>query len=158
MTHWTEARIAAHLEGRFYLIDGTDKNEVDAKIIAQRQADKIRERQELAAMTRIEQMVQAAEEKTTLPPDAIITAVASAHRVSPEDITGGSRKPHFVHARQHACALLREFTALSYPAIGRAIGGRDHATVLHGVQRWTQRGHVYANEDKKARQMLGVGQ
>lgn len=155
---WTEAAIAAHLEGRFYLIDGTDKNAIDAKLEAQRQADKIRARQELAALTRIEQLVQASDERTTLPPDAIITAVAHAHRVGIEDLKSTARRTHLVHARQHACALLREFTTLSYPAIGRLIGGRDHATVVHGVQRWTQRGHVYAVEDKRAREMLGVDQ
>jgi chromosomal replication initiation ATPase DnaA len=151
--HWTEAAIATALKGRFYLIDGTDKHAVDANLEAQRHADKIRERQELEAMTRIEQLVQASSD---LLPEAIITAVAHAHRVGVLDIKSTARLKHLVHARQHACALLRELTDLSYPAIGRAMGGQDHTTVLHGVQRWAQRGHVYAEQDRAARQMLGV--
>lgn len=152
---WTEAAIAAELEGRFFLIDGTDKNEVDARLEAERQADKIRARQELSAMARIQQLVQASSD---LLPEAIITAVAHAHRASVAEIKSTARLKHLVHARQHACALLRELTDLSCPAIGRAIGGRDHATVLHGIEQWSERRRIYANEDRIARQMLGVKQ
>ena len=155
MTHWTEAAIAAALEGRFFLIDGSDKHKIDAQLEAQRQADKIRERQELAAMTRIEAIVQD-EPKPELPPDAILTAVAHAHKCGVDQIRSATRITRIVHARQHACALIRELTSMSYPQIGRAIGGRDHATVVHSVQRWTLRGHVYDAQDRKVRQMLGV--
>jgi chromosomal replication initiator protein len=30
---------------------------------------------------------------------------------------------------------LRELTDLSYPAIGREFGGRDHTTVIHAVDK-----------------------
>lgn len=40
-----------------------------------------------------------------------------------------------VKARQIIFWLARRYTLLSLPQIGRQIGGRHHATVLHGVRR-----------------------
>ena len=34
--------------------------------------------------------------------------------------------------------IFRELTELSYPAIARLFGGRDHTTIIHGVDK-TQR-------------------
>lgn len=36
--------------------------------------------------------------------------------------------------RQMICAVLRSETSLTLPQIGRAMGGRDHTTVLHALQ------------------------
>jgi chromosomal replication initiator protein len=38
-----------------------------------------------------------------------------------------------------AMFLTRKHTQLSFPDIGRAFGGRDHSTVMHGCQKiqWT---------------------
>jgi chromosomal replication initiator protein len=34
--------------------------------------------------------------------------------------------------------VVREMTDLSYPAIAREFGGRDHTTVIHAVEKITQ--------------------
>ncbi|QCI65658.1 helix-turn-helix domain-containing protein [Phreatobacter stygius] len=45
------------------------------------------------------------------------------------------RKPVEIReARAIAYLMARRFTPLSYPAIGEALGDRDHTTVLHGVR------------------------
>jgi len=43
-----------------------------------------------------------------------------------------------VSARQIAMYVFRDMTELSYPAIARLFGGRDHTTVIHAVDK-TQR-------------------
>jgi chromosomal replication initiator protein len=35
--------------------------------------------------------------------------------------------------------LLKSMTSLSLPQIGRALGGRDHTTVMHGVRKHESR-------------------
>ena len=42
-------------------------------------------------------------------------------------------------ARQIAMYVFRELTDLSYPAIAREFGGRDHTTVIHAVEKISRR-------------------
>jgi hypothetical protein len=64
----------------------------------------------------------------------ILAAVAARFGVDPADLTGQSRKHVHAIARQAAMLLCRELLALSYPKIGTAFGGRDHATVISGLR------------------------
>lgn len=66
---------------------------------------------------------------------SIIDAAAVVCGVPAETIRGFSRVPRYVEARHLAMFVARTATDLSYPAIARAFGGRDHTTVLHGVRR-----------------------
>ncbi len=52
-----------------------------------------------------------------------------------EEIKGKSRQRPLVTARQVAMYVFRELTDLSYPAIAREFGGRDHTTVIHAVEK-----------------------
>jgi len=52
-----------------------------------------------------------------------------------EEIKGGSRKRPLVISRQIAMYVMRQLTDLSYPAIAREFGGRDHTTVIHAVDK-----------------------
>ncbi len=52
-----------------------------------------------------------------------------------EEIIGASRRRPLVTARQVAMYVFREVTELSYPAIAREFGGRDHTTVIHAVDK-----------------------
>jgi len=55
--------------------------------------------------------------------------------VSVEAVRGRSRQRPIVGARQTAMYVIRELTDLSYPAIARLFGGRDHTTVIHAVEK-----------------------
>jgi chromosomal replication initiator protein len=57
---------------------------------------------------------------------------------SVEALKGKSRQRPLVSARQIAMYIFRDMTELSYPAIARLFGGRDHTTVIHAVDK-TQR-------------------
>lgn len=52
-----------------------------------------------------------------------------------EELKGASRRRPLVTARQIAMYAFRELTDLSYPAIAREFGGRDHTTVIHAVDK-----------------------
>ena len=91
-------------------------------------------------------------------PAAILAAVAHAHNLGVADIVSRARFKHISHARQHACALMRELTGLSFNDIAQAVGISDHGTAHHACKIWAERNRVYADEDRAARQMLGANQ
>ncbi|MBD5641935.1 MAG: hypothetical protein HDQ91_05910 [Desulfovibrio sp.] len=64
--------------------------------------------------------------------------VAAKMGIRPADITGKSRRQEFVIARQAAMYICRLKFGLSYPELGRIFGGRDHATVMHGIKKIQQ--------------------
>jgi chromosomal replication initiator protein len=55
--------------------------------------------------------------------------------VEREALLARDRRPAVAKARQVAMFLARELTNHSTTEIGRGIGGRDHATVLHAINR-----------------------
>jgi chromosomal replication initiator protein len=65
----------------------------------------------------------------------IIDEVAEYYRQPVEALRGKSRQRPLVLARQIAMYVMRELTDLSYPAIAREFGGRDHTTVMHAVDK-----------------------
>lgn len=70
----------------------------------------------------------------------VIRAVARRLDVPVEAILGPSRCRTVVVARSLVMYVARRLTGMSFQAIGRACGGRDHTTVLHGVR--TCRGRI----------------
>ncbi len=69
---------------------------------------------------------------------AILRAVADTFDVSVEDLIGKKRDRRTALARHAAMYLLRKHTSSSFADIGRELGNRNHATVLHGFNRIEQ--------------------
>jgi chromosomal replication initiator protein len=65
----------------------------------------------------------------------ILELTAEKFGVRREDLLERNRRPDIAIARQVAMYLARELTRHSLPEIGRRVGGRNHATVLHAVNR-----------------------
>ena len=65
----------------------------------------------------------------------ILDAAAQEFGVERESLLARDRRPPVATARQVAMYLARELTEHSLPEIGRGIGGRNHTTVLHAVNR-----------------------
>lgn len=63
----------------------------------------------------------------------ILAATAAAFAVTIPELEGPSRRQPLARARQVSMYLCRQLTDLSLPRIGMLFGGRDHTTVLHGV-------------------------
>jgi chromosomal replication initiator protein len=68
-------------------------------------------------------------------PGLILQKTSEQFGFSIDDITGKSRRRPLVTARQVGMYVFRELTDLSYPAIAREFGNRDHTTVIHAVEK-----------------------
>lgn len=66
----------------------------------------------------------------------IIREVADAYNVTPESIVGPSREAKFTLPRHHVVYRLREELKISYPKIGRLLGGRDHTSAINSHRRF----------------------
>ena len=67
--------------------------------------------------------------------DEIVKIVAGFYTLEPEKVYEKTRKKEIVYVRQIVMYILREYFNISYPAIGKEIGGRDHTTVIHSYER-----------------------
>lgn len=65
----------------------------------------------------------------------ILHVVAAHYGVTPDEIISHRRLLVVSRPRQIVMYLARQLTLRSFPEIGRALGGRDHTTVLYGVSR-----------------------
>ena len=73
--------------------------------------------------------------KKAITPKEIITTVAGFYDISARDLIKKGRKKEIVKPRQIAMYLMRSETNVSYPNIGERLGGRDHTTVMHAVEK-----------------------
>lgn len=71
-------------------------------------------------------------------PDVILSKTSAMYGFSIDELIGGSRRRPLVTARQISMYIFRELTELSYPAIAKEFGGRDHTTVIHAVDKISQ--------------------
>lgn len=69
----------------------------------------------------------------------IFEAVCAKHQVQLKDLQCEQRHRSLVIARQEAMYRAHREGGYSLPRIGRALGNRDHTTVLHGVRRHEKR-------------------
>ena len=65
----------------------------------------------------------------------IIEAVCDYYNVSIEDINSKKRSQDIVHPRQVATWLCRNMTESSQDQVGKAVGNRDHATVINSINK-----------------------
>lgn len=72
-----------------------------------------------------------------LHPDSVINAVCDFYNIKSTQLKGERRDSIFVKPRQVCMFLLKEDVRLSLKEIGNLLGGRDHTTVIHGVDKIT---------------------
>ena len=70
--------------------------------------------------------------------EQIQSAVSELFHVPISDLRGDRRQQSIAYPRHIAMYLCRELTDASLPKIGAKFGGRDHSTVLHGVNKITR--------------------
>lgn len=59
--------------------------------------------------------------------------ICEFYDISPSDLTGPRRQQELVKPRQVLMYLMKYEMGMTYPSIGREIGGRDHTTAMHSV-------------------------
>ncbi len=65
----------------------------------------------------------------------IALSVAEFYNITIEDLIKQSRRKEYVKPRQVAMYISRKELNSSFPTIGEFFGGRDHTTVMHGVDK-----------------------
>ncbi len=68
-------------------------------------------------------------------PQLIMDTVAEDFGIESKEMLSKKRSRDVAVPRQIAIYICRELTDLSYPAIGKAFGGRDHTTVMHSCDK-----------------------
>jgi chromosomal replication initiator protein len=98
-----------------------------------------------------EQILSNTEERDQpqITPEAVIDTVCQHYQVLRKDVLGEDRRQNIALARQVAMFLCRQMLGLSYPALGRAFGGKDHSTVIYSVKKITE-----LQEDSKEMKLL----
>ena len=75
-------------------------------------------------------------EQVVLKPETILMVVADFYGLSVEEVRGSKRLRPLVHARHVAMYLIRDLlNNYSYPMIARIFDGRNHTTVISGVEK-----------------------
>lgn len=77
----------------------------------------------------------------------ILSVVANYFNVTSDEILSSKRTQEIAYARHIAMYLIREFTNLSLPKIGKELGGRNHATILNGIKNVKE--SMEKNEDTR---------
>jgi len=75
------------------------------------------------------------EEKKRVHPDDVVNVVCNYFDIKPTQLKGAKRTASLVHSRQLCMYILKEELKLTFVDIGNILGGRDHTTVMHGVDK-----------------------
>lgn len=89
----------------------------------------------------------------------IIKLIAEFYNLEEETLYEKTRRKEVVRSRQIAMYVLREDFNISYPLIGRKMGGKDHTTVMHSclkVKEELKSDPEIHNEIEKIRSLLSI--
>jgi chromosomal replication initiator protein len=90
---------------------------------------------------------------TSISIEEVLTTVASFYGVTRAELLGRSRSREMVHPRQVVMYLAREELQITLPQIGEILGGRDHTTVMYGVEKITD---AIDTDDTLRREILAI--
>ena len=74
-------------------------------------------------------------QKRIITPELIIEVVAEHFDLQPSDLTGNKRNAKIVFPRQIVMYLCRNMTEVTLKNIGKVLGGRDHTTIMNGIDK-----------------------
>ena len=83
----------------------------------------------------LQSLIDVKQSKQKLNEQKIISVVADYYNKTPSQITSTSRQGDLVFARHIAMYLIRKMLDTPYTKIGMVFGGRDHSTVMNGVEK-----------------------
>ena len=97
------------------------------------QAELMSEPITVQSASRILEELTADTERHAIDPERILEAVSNHFRVGTDSLLARGRTQKIAHARQVARYLLINELEMTPTQVGRLLGGRDHATVIHGA-------------------------
>lgn len=115
------------------------------RIVAHAQLERVPVTMQLATTAMNDPQLNTKRRLITLP--RIIDTVARFYSVAEKDLRGKGRTKEIVLPRQVAMYVMREETDRSLADIGQSLGGRDHTTVLHGIDKMV--GEIERNTDRR---------
>ena len=68
-------------------------------------------------------------------PEKILNVVCSFYKIDLQELKSQSRITHIASARQVAIYFLEKHTPLALQAIGDYLGGKNHSTILHSINK-----------------------
>ena len=83
----------------------------------------------------LQSLIDVKKSKTKLNEQRVIQVVADYYSKTPSQLTGTSRQGDIVFARHIAMYLIRKLLDTPYTKIGIIFGGKDHSTVMNGVEK-----------------------
>lgn len=97
------------------------------------QAELMSEPITVQSASRILEELTADTERHAIDPERILEAVSNHFREGTDSLLARGRTQKIAHARQVAMYLLINELEMTPTQVGRLLGGRDHATVIHGA-------------------------
>ena len=86
---------------------------------------------DLAKQALSESVNEDSEQQEDVTADKIISAVCSYFKQRKEDLIGKGKKAELAKARQICAYLMCEMLSLPLVSVGKALGGRDHTTIMY---------------------------
>lgn len=86
-------------------------------------------------------------------PDDIVKKVCEFYDIKPTQLKGPKRDASLVRARQTTMYLLKKELNLTFVEIGNLLGGRDHTTIMHGVEKMEQ---LLTSKAKGYEEIMGI--
>jgi len=121
-----EEYIATHILGNIRELEGAITKLQGLAFLANKTIDAALAREALSPL----------ESQPASPPaHVVVERVCKQYGVKPTDLRSKKRSRSIVLPRQVAMYLLRQVTPASLEEIGAALGGRDHSTVLYGIDK-----------------------
>jgi len=73
--------------------------------------------------------------KQRITPEVIFREINKFYKIQIEDLLSKKRTKELVVPRQITMYLLRHVCGMSFPEIGKEMGGKDHSTIMHGCSK-----------------------
>lgn len=83
----------------------------------------------------LQSLIDVKQVKNKLNEQRIISVVADYYNKTPSQLTGTSRQGEIVFARHIAMYMIRKMLDTPFTKIGMIFGGKDHSTVMSGVEK-----------------------
>ena len=83
----------------------------------------------------LQSLIDVKKSRTKLNEQRIISVVADYYSKTPSQLTGTSRQGDIVFGRHIAMYMIRKMLDTPYTKIGLIFGGKDHSTVMNGVEK-----------------------